>query len=319
MNTWVSCLASSCFITWLWVSSALAATEPCTVDHAAKIVSTSDADSGAKALVVWASILKQFHTILGKSKSSTEPLSLQISGADAEKFGELRQQLQQVMFYSVMQSSRTRDADVVAAMNANAWKLFTSPDTDISDDPTKDPGYFLLVLRALLPSAPDYVPSTDTNCTLDLALSMEQAKVVQQISIDGAIVSKDAPVMDAIRAKYGFPAGSKIDQAKLSPDDAQTVNIIRVQVQPAMSDISLATDLQNIRDWWGIAQLKYTDDLYDMEMTSDPNNIGDTFSAQPLSPRNEKLFKLWSFVNSQLPCELSKQMQEVISEYGLSK
>jgi|BEDMetMinimDraft_2_1075160.scaffolds.fasta_scaffold03173_4 hypothetical protein len=308
----VSRVALALLLSWA-IKPALADSGACTINKAVDEIQLNDlnqeADEGKQSV----QLLNQLSELSNKAKNPNKPVGEQLDPADNEKFGELRAQLIHTQAYNFIQSNRARDAEVIAQMYDVALKSYSDPSYNPSADLAKSPGSAVIFLRVMQPNQIDYVPSTDTTCTIDFALSQAQAQLVQQMTSALPIIQRDKPIIEALRAKYGVAAGGQFDRSKMSEDDVQTLDLIQNEVKPALTDLTLALDLSNIRAWWGVSELIYNDDLQDLQKTDDPNNIGDTIRSQvsSFSPAIKAVAAVWNMVDAKVPNDNTTQFQQM--------
>jgi hypothetical protein len=313
--SWATAMA----LCWAPPLPALAASGACDVKTAVSDIQFYDIGQEASTAPQGEQILKQISALGAKVKNPNEAVGPQLSAGDNEKFGELTAQLKHIQTYNYIQSNQSRDAQVAYDMLNVALKIYDDAAYVPPSDVTTSPGSVVIYLRVVQPNLVNYVPSTDTSCTIDFALSQEEGQVLQQISSETPILQRDKTLIDALRVKYGIPPGGPLDRSKMEPNDVQTLDLIQNEVRPGINDLRLALDLSNIRQWWDISQLIYMDDLQDVEKTTE---VGDTFRAQEatLSPTSKAMANVWTAIDEKVPNDdytEYQQMNAVLKKAGV--
>jgi hypothetical protein len=94
----------------------------------------------------------------------------------------------------------------------------------------------------------------------------------------------------------------------LASEDVRVVQRIATEIRPVLRQGALTTDLQNILDWWRVAELVYTsrkDDIATYGSAMD--KLGTTMEAkQGVDERTKILISVWGKINETVPSSEQK-------------
>jgi hypothetical protein len=165
------------------------------------------------------------------------------------------------------------------------------------------PANFLFAMRVLFPDvqAQPVAPPL-SSCTIDGALAAAEAEAATKALNDPAIIA-GLPVMQQFKTKYRIGPDAKFDMSKFSPEDTRIFDRTQASMQLAYRELRLAQDIQNILDWWRMANLVYETRKEDLSTYGpDMSALGNTIEAQKNSfdDRNKAMLGLWAKVNEKI-------------------
>jgi hypothetical protein len=163
---------------WAPALPAFAASGACDVNTAVWNIQGHDIVQEGSTAPQGLQILNQISALDAKAKNPNEAVGPQLSAADNEEFGELTAQYKHIQAYNYIQSNQSRDAKVADDMLNVALKIYNDAAYVPSTDVTTSLGSVVIYLRVVQPNLVNYVPSTDTSCTIDFALSQEEGQVL---------------------------------------------------------------------------------------------------------------------------------------------
>lgn len=198
-------------------------------------------------------------------------------------------------------------------MGSEAWATYGDPAHvpkvgDVS-------GAALAFMRIMSPN-PDTTlsPASTAECTVDTALEAQQREALHRIIGFGPTLDRDMPVVRQLKAKYGVGPNERLDPNKMDPEDAQTVQRINTEMQPAFREQQLAFDFANIRSWWSAAKLVYRTRREDIETYGAVvTSMGKTLRARigGLDQPTPAMIGLWFKVNQMMPSFDAKMLAAV--------
>jgi hypothetical protein len=307
----LSRIAVACWI--CAVAAHASAATKCSVESAASQVALDEDMISARIAKVMNPKLEELLKLTSTAKDPVKPLADQLSTREAGRFAEISQEIKGLRLSSFVESARSRDAGVIAQMFSTAWTRYVDP---TAPAPKEDnfPGLIVLMMRFGLPNIDaQLAPVKPGECTIESALTLAENESIQR-QIDDPVAARDVIVLTSLKTKYGADV-AKWDK-KMSPKDIRTLRRIMTEMQPSIRDRSLSQDLQNILDWWRVAELVYTTDKEDLSTYgSDMVALGNTLKAkQGLDQRTKIMIGLWGKINEKVPSRQQIEFRALADE-----
>ena len=230
----------------------------CSVAEATGRIEVADIQLEARVAKSAIAVMDQQKVLMDSlPKRGDTPVGKLMNGDQAELFGRLNAQTMAFQLEDLIESALARDAEVVEDMYELAHAPYTgAPAPKFSSEV---PLQFLDYLKAVAQPKAIVQVSTSwpTSCSVDDALAAEIFDADERLkAFPTAILHASQQATDAIKARYG-----SLDAPSMTSDDREAVAMARNAVRPAFNEITLESDLQNLRDWWAIAQQVHDDRL----------------------------------------------------------
>ncbi|MFT9095209.1 MAG: hypothetical protein ABF459_08735 [Gluconobacter cerinus] len=282
----------------------------CSVREAANNVEIADAKHSAhiakSTIALNEKMLEIIKNIPGNDGKT--PIGKLMNPEQAERFGQLRNQMLAFDFDELIESELARDAEAIAIMYSAAKAEQESTTRTASNE--KAP----LVLYDAMRSDPSMkpnirVPQTPPmGCSLDDALAGDIFDAQQHIdAFPAAILQASQSTTSSLKRKYG-----SIDASKMSSDDKEAFEASLNAVAPALRNLTFERNLQNIRDFWAVAQEIHNNRIVDLrENGVNANVLGQTEEADfsKRTPRDQMLFQGWRWLNKKMPSDKERELK----------
>lgn len=286
----------------------------CTVESATNQLVADGITRRAESAKVTLPMLSELKGLGDKATDPHKAIGDQLSPRDAARFATISNQYAGIRLSELVESAYDRDASVVQTMWQTAWKTYTDP----SAIPAKNDvaGSLMIVMRAIFPQ-PELQPRQvlPGQCSVADALALAEDQAVKRAeAFDGATLQRDTAILDELRAKYGVAQGSPLDPSKMTPEDTQTWDRISVELTPAFRELQLARDLQNIRDWWAMANVVHETRREDIRTYgADIQNLGKTMEPMiaGFDDRKGAMLGLWRKVDDKVESHAMRDMEIV--------
>ncbi|WP_046899423.1 hypothetical protein [Gluconobacter oxydans] len=286
--------------------------KPCSVREAANNVEIADFKHSARIAKSAIALNKKMLEIIPRNDGKT-PIGKLLSPDQAEQFGQLRNQMLVFDFDELIESELARDAEAIAIMYSAAKAEQESTTRAVSNE--KAPLALYDAMRSDPSMKPNIrVPQTPPmGCSLDDALAGDIFDAQQHIdAFPAAILQASQSTTSSLKKKYG-----SIDASKMSSEDKDAFEASLNAVAPALRNLMFERNLQNIRDFWAVAQEIHNDRIVDLrENGVDANVIGQTEEADfsKRTPRDQMLFQAWHWLNKEMPSEKERELKERAQE-----
>jgi hypothetical protein len=306
----------------------------CTVDEATgrerMDANAKMARSGQILLPIWEEQLR----LNGKVQKGEEqkPLRESLSPQDAARFEVLREKSLPVTLSQTIESSRDRDAMVVAAMSATAWQTYKTPIESkvlarfvactegertankckiIPDD---QPGEAVFAMRILFPQPDTALPNDNpTPCNIDYVLEWQQ---IDAINVSTPLVDRftatGLPAFERLKAKYGAAVGGAIKKDKMTAKDRHDTEGLESEAQVVGRSIQLVYDTANIGTFWAASKVMYQSRLEDLQTYgADEASFGKTLQRRSgeLEPKVNLMVGFWKMLEVSVPSNQDKLNQ----------
>jgi hypothetical protein len=131
-------------------------------------------------------------------------------------------------------------------------------------------------------------PTDLSACNIETALHLVEYEGIQKLN--GLGLPGGLKQLQAMMARNHM-TGS-IDRERLTPQDrALFDHIQRTMIAPATREEAFIDDLENLKDLWKAAQLRYNANKKDLiDSAGDIQSVGKTLTAMKLSPRTRFFF-----------------------------
>ncbi len=288
---------------------ALAQAQPktCTVEAATFEIYGHVVDIEGRSASAMMPLIDELRALTAKAKDPSRSVGAQLSVHDSQRFMEIADQIKSVRLSNFIESGHSRDAIVVQQMFKAAWALYSNPSAFPAD--TDLPGNFLMVMRVAFPNVEAQAVATSfPACTVESALAIAEADAETR-AINNPAIARDFPIVQQLKAKYGIGPSGVFDPTRLTPEDTRTLRRIQLAMQVAIQEEGLAKDIQNILDWWRMANLVYETRKEDVATYGpDIRVLGNTIEAQQntFDDRNKAMLGLWAKVNEKIPSDEMK-------------
>lgn len=281
----------------------------CSVGEATGRIEVADLELEARVATSDNKIMLQEKALLDSLPQRGDiPVGKLMNASQAELFGRLNAQHMAFYLEDLIESGLARDAEAVDTMFEAAHAASTDRPAPTASN--KAPLQLYAFLRFVAqPKVTAEVPAVrPTGCSVDDALAAGIYDAEARLkAFPIALLQASQQTTDAIKVRYG-----SLDAPNMSPADREAVAMARNAVQPAFNDSNLENDLQNIRDWWSIAEQVHDDRLADIrENGADPKVIGTTEEVDfpRKTPRQQMLFRSWDALNAKMPSRHETQME----------
>ncbi len=110
--------------------------------------------------------------------------------------------------------------------------------------------------------------------------------------------------MQELKNKYNVSESHPIDQTQMQPEDLRALQGVQLAMQVPIRNGNFAEDIQNILDWWRVANIVYESRKQDIyTYGADPNYIGKTIEEQQktFGRRKQVLLFFWYKANEKVP------------------
>lgn len=307
------------FCILLFPGAARASSAPCTVEQATNEIQVAGIERQGRSAQLKISILNELQSINAKATDAHKPLGAQLKPRDAARFAELGERLRSLQLAGYVESAHSRDAKIAWEMFRAARKFYVDP--NYSPPASDHAANIVFLMRFLLSKGSQWsLPSREV-CSVSLAIAREQAATFKRIEGMMPMFSKNEPIIANLRARYRVGSGEKLDPARMTPDDARTLESMQVELQPAFREQSLSTDLQNIRAWWHVADFVYRSRKEDVTTYGSFDHLGDTLQLQQreLSQDQRVLIGLWGKLDELIPSDARREMEQAAALSGSGK
>jgi hypothetical protein len=237
---------------------------PCTVGTATDQVEVTVTEYEARAADAMKPMIAELEQLTKKATIPDKAIADQLTPREAGRFAEISQQIKGIRIAQFVESEHQRDALVVRQMFDAAQEFYVdslepSPPSALPTDADKVPSAIVLVMRAVFPDVkPQYSALNSNDCTVENALKLAEFEAVKQFNVSDPLLTRDLQLLEQIKAKYGIQTDQPVDATRLASEDVRVVQRIATEMRPVLRQGALTTDLQNILDWWRVAELVYT-------------------------------------------------------------
>ncbi|MFT2093276.1 hypothetical protein ACMS1Z_01130 [Acidiphilium multivorum] len=288
------------------------ASSTCSVKGAIGRAEMRSITKSAQAAAAEKPIIENLQKLISKAKNNNKPVQSQLNPIQMEKFGEYRQEMMHSNAYELIVSNHLRDEQAVYSMYHDAYLALNKKIDFKNKSIYQDPGFYIFIMRKLIPNPPDVMGASIQGCNVESALFKKEYFTTQMINQQFRDLKTPFIEIKNIRKKYNVAYGKKIDIKKLNSEDREKYNLLMAEINPTIRLINFDRDLINIQGYWINADVRYHDDLNDITENPTISKFGTTFDSYlKVATRNVKIYALtWSEIDRKFPSvteiELSK-------------
>lgn len=237
----------------------------------------------------------------------------QMTPEEANRFGNLQQQMKSGLLAMLMESKRERDIRILGRMAEIAQEASNPGYAPPQSAEGEDHMLALILLgsrdklRATSREISNYAPNKI--CDFESSLAREAALNIAEIDrIYG--INEALRDLESLTSKYGNP----IDAGKMSPDDVRTRDRLYPVLQMALAKETLAGDLYFISQLEQVSKLLLESRraaLY--EAPGDADKLGlvwaEWVKTGKVTSRQNELTSILNYLNEKIPPEIIKDME----------
>jgi hypothetical protein len=258
-------------------------------------------------------IIKRFEALNSKAKDPKKPVGEQLSMAELEEFGILKQRLATLMLYDNIESNHLRDVEVIKKLFDVANALYIS-----GREPNEsDPQHKLLAAMRLMEQIPDMKakkvftePRLSNKCSLENAIHEVELESVKRFS--NMSLRNDVNTLLEIKRRAPKDASGNIDRAHMRYEDREVVARLERKLAPVFREQQFVVDLENIKGLAHMARLKYELQQKDaIDSGGDLNAVGQSMNRMKLDLRSKTFLVLLKKIAEDVPSEWFENMETI--------